>query len=140
MIIKEINAADTWELRHQVMWPDKPLDFIKLKDDEQGTHYGVFENQQLVSVVSCFEQQGQMQFRKLATLADKQQQGFASALLFFIIQQAKEKGLNRIWCNARVNKKSFYEKFGLSDTGQGFLKAGKEYTLMELRLPTPTGI
>lgn len=52
MEIKEIPASETWPLRHKVMWPNKPLDFVVLPIDEEGIHYGLFENKILVSVIS----------------------------------------------------------------------------------------
>jgi hypothetical protein len=36
MLIKAIQAEDTWELRRQVMWPDKEIDYVKLNDDSSG--------------------------------------------------------------------------------------------------------
>lgn len=75
-----------------------------------------------------------MQFWKLATLQDKQKRGFAGALLNYILDVAKRRGVKRVWCNACVNKKGFYEKFGLKDTHESFSKAGIEFTIMELWL------
>ena len=31
--IREIKAQETYPLRHEVMWPDEPLDFVKLNND-----------------------------------------------------------------------------------------------------------
>jgi len=36
--IKQITAQETYNLRHEVMWPDKPLDFVKLDNDEEGLY------------------------------------------------------------------------------------------------------
>ncbi|RZK57943.1 MAG: GNAT family N-acetyltransferase, partial [Hymenobacter sp.] len=40
MIIQPITAAQTYGLRHAVLWPTKPLDYIKLPDDDLGQHFG----------------------------------------------------------------------------------------------------
>lgn len=132
MEIKEINASDTWKIRHEVMWPDQPFEFVQLEEDNSGFHFGVFENDTLVSIVSCFIEGKEMQFRKLATLEKFQGKGIASHLLNHILQFAKEKHLEKVWCNARANKKSFYEKFGMKDTFKTFNKAGQEFTIMEI--------
>jgi GNAT superfamily N-acetyltransferase len=132
MIIKSIKASDTWQIRHKVMWPDQPLEFVQLEEDEFGLHFGVFIDEKLVSIVSCFISDDEMQFRKLATLPEYQGQGIASELLKHIFELASKKNLKRIWCNARSGKKSFYEKLGMKDTFQTFSKAGQEFTIMEI--------
>lgn len=132
MIIKSIKPSDTWQIRHEVMWPDEHLAFVQLEEDQSGLHFGVFIEEKLVSIVSCFISENEMQFRKLATLQEFQGRGIASELLEYIFQLARKKDLRRIWCNARSNKKSFYEKLGMKDTFQTFSKAGQEFTIMEI--------
>ncbi|KOP36374.1 N-acetyltransferase [Flavobacterium sp. WLB] len=132
MEIKPIQASQTWQIRHEVMWPDQPFEFVQLEEDNSGFHFGVFEDHKLVSIISCFIEGKEMQFRKLATLSAFQGKGIASHLLEYILQFAKERDLEKVWCNARTNKKSFYEKFGMKDTFKTFTKAGQEYTIMEI--------
>jgi ribosomal protein S18 acetylase RimI-like enzyme len=116
------------------MWPDKPIEFVQLEEDNKGLHFGVFDQEKLVSIVSCFVDNQEMQFRKLATLKEYQGKGIASELLNFIFEIAKKQNLSKIWCNARSNKKSFYEKFGMTDTHKTFSKEGQEFTIMEILL------
>lgn len=132
MAIKEIKPSDTWQIRHQVMWPDLPFEFVQLAEDDLGLHFGFFINEKLVSIVSCFISNDEMQFRKLATLEEYQGKGVASALLNFIFELAKEKGIKKIWCNARSNKTSFYEKFKMKTTDQKFVKSEQEFIIMEI--------
>ena len=134
MEIKAIKASQTWQIRHEVMWPDQPFEFVMLEEDNAGLHFGVFDQEKLVSIVSCFIVNDEMQFRKLATLEDFQGKGIASQLLEYILKLAKEKDLKKVWCNARTNKKSFYEKFKMIDTNKTFTKSGQEFTIMEILL------
>ncbi|MET3025550.1 GNAT family N-acetyltransferase [Flavobacterium sp. UW10123] len=134
MEIRTIKASDTWQIRHEVMWPDQPFEFVQLEEDDSGFHFGVFEEDKLVSIVSCFIEGKEMQFRKLATLEEYQGKGIATSLLKHILKFAKSKDLQKVWCNARSNKKSFYEKMGLMDTHKTFVKAGKEFTVMEIKI------
>ena len=134
MEIKAISASQTWQIRHEVMWPDQPFEFVQLEEDNLGLHFGVFDHEKLVSIVSCFIVDDKMQFRKLATLEEFQGKGIASQLLNYILKLAKEKNLNKMWCNARTNKKTFYEKFGMKDTHKTFVKANQEFTIMEISL------
>ena len=115
------------------MWPEKPIEFVKLKEDNTGTHYGLYIDDRLTSVVSCFEYDREFQFRKFATLKEKQKMGFGSYLLNYIINDAKNKGIKRIWCNARADRRDFYKKFGMTETDALFFKEGIEYTIMEIR-------
>ncbi|PTS91830.1 GNAT family N-acetyltransferase [Flavobacterium sp. HMWF030] len=132
MSIKRIKPSETWQIRHDVMWPDQPFEFVQLEEDNDGLHFGYFVEEKLVSIVSCFIEGDEMQFRKLATLNEYQGKGIASELLEYIFKLAKEKDLKKVWCNARTEKKSFYEKFNMKDTYKIFSKAGQEFTIMEL--------
>ncbi|MFB3387945.1 GNAT family N-acetyltransferase [Flavobacterium sp. LAR06] len=134
MEIKAIKASETWEIRHKVMWPDQPFEFVQLVEDNFGLHFGVFDQEKLVSIVSCFIVCDEMQFRKLATLDEYQGNGIASLLLHHILKLAKDMSLKKVWCNARSNKKSFYEKFGMRETEQTFVKSGQEFSIMEILL------
>ncbi|QDW22912.1 GNAT family N-acetyltransferase [Flavobacterium sp. KBS0721] len=134
MEIKPIKASQTWQIRHEVMWPEQPFEFVQLEEDNLGLHFGVFDQEKLISIVSCFVVDEEMQFRKLATLQKFQGNGSASQLLHYILKLAKENNLKKVWCNARTNKKSFYEKFGMKETLKTFIKANQEFTIMEIIL------
>lgn len=131
MEITKINKEKAWELRHKVMWPDKDLDYIKLEDDDLGIHFGLFKENILVSVISLFINNEEGQFRKFATLEQEQGKGYGSKLLDYVIKEAKDRGVKRIWCNARENKVNFYKKFGLEESNYRFTKGGKSYVIME---------
>lgn len=91
MMIKSIKASDTWEIRHKVMWPDQPFEFVQLKEDEQGLHFGFFIDKKLISIVSCFIADDEMQFRKLATYLKNHGRGAATKLLHYIFELAYKK-------------------------------------------------
>ncbi|MBU8878857.1 GNAT family N-acetyltransferase [Bacillus sp. FJAT-29790] len=129
--IIKIDKEKAWELRHRVMWSDKAFDYIKLEDDDLGIHFGLFKENILISVISLFINNEEGQFRKFATLQQEQGKGYGSALLDYLIQEAQNRGVKRIWCNARVNKVNFYKKFGLEESDCRFTKGGKSYVIME---------
>lgn len=129
--IEVIKAEETHIVRHKVMWPNKSLKYVQLQNDNDGEHYGLYNDRKIVSVISLFNIKNETQFRKFATLDDYQGYGYGTALLQFIIDISKEKGINKIWCNARVDKISFYEKFGLTVTNDYFTRDGIEYVIME---------
>lgn len=130
--IKQITPAETWQIRHEVMWADKPIDFIKLPNDDDGFHYGLFDGGALVSVISLFIEQSSGRFRKFATRADLQGKGYGSKLLSFLIKEAEQRKLTEVWCDARTSAIGFYEKFGMKISSEVFQKSGKDYVRMNL--------
>lgn len=136
MIITEVPYQETLALRRQVMYPDKDIESVKLPDDNLGLHIGVYENDELVSVMSIFlHNPGEIQFRKLATRIDMQGKGYASALMKWLIDYVNDMKFERIWCNARTNAIDFYKKFGYKETEDRFSKNGYDYVIMENRKP-----
>lgn len=131
MEIKVITPEETLDIRQKVMWPDKSIDFVKVPEDQEGTHYGLFLNDRLISVISLFYKDNTLQFRKFATLGEEQGKGYGTALLNFVMALAESQGIQRIWCNARVHKKVFYEQFGMKSTLEAFDKDGASYVIME---------
>ncbi len=129
--IRQIPAEETYALRQRVMWPQKPLTFIILPNDAHGIHYGLYVDEVLVSVVSLFIENKIAQFRKLATDQKEQQKGYGSMLLTHLLNCAEDYKVNKIWCNARLDKQDFYKKFGFSPTNTRFNKAGQDYVIME---------
>lgn len=130
-IIREIQASDTWALRQQVMWPDRPISYVMLEDDPVGTHYGLYQDKLLISVISVFVRNGEAQFRKFATLASEQGKGYGTRLLSYLFEQLYGQQVHRIWCNARADKAEFYRHFGMVPTDQTFTKGGIAYVIME---------
>lgn len=132
--IKEISAADTWQIRHQVMWPNKPINYIKLDNDSQGKHYGLFIANKLIAVISIFIDNDKTQFRKFAVLKEYQGMGHGTALFNFVFKKIALQNIVIIWCNARKNKTNFYKRFGMEETKEEFFKGGIEYVIMEKKL------
>lgn len=129
--IKKIPYKDTLAIRHKVMWPNKPLEYVQLPNDANGSHFGLFIKGNLVAVISLFIKNDTVQFRKFATLQRFQGKGFGSILLAHIIDITEKENYQKIWCNARLNKTDFYNKFGFKETNICFTKGGIDYVIME---------
>ncbi|MBU2997317.1 GNAT family N-acetyltransferase [Cellulophaga baltica] len=128
------TAEKIYPIRHTVMYPDLPFDYIKLPKDNQGTHFAVVKNEKIVSIVSVFIENNVAQFRKLATLESEQKQGYGTYLLKHIIKYAKNKGCEKLWCNARLNKAGYYKKFGMYETNKTYTKSGIDFIVLEMDL------
>ena len=133
-IIKQIYISEALFIRHKVMWPNKPISYVSLVNDVKGKHFGLFVSGEITSTISLFVSNNEAQFRKFATLVEFQGFGYGSLLLKEIIKLTNEEGVKKLWCNARVEKSKFYEKFDLKATNRKFKKDGVEYVIMELLL------
>ena len=129
--IKNIQASETWDLRHRVMAPNRPFDSIKLPKDEEGLHFGLFEEEKLISVISLFIENDMAQFRKFATEISEQNKGYGSILLNHIIEESVKNNVKNIWCNARMSAFGFYEKFGFKAISETWMGNEIEYVKME---------
>jgi len=132
--IEQIRPDLTWRIRHEVMYPDLPFEAIKLANDDEGIHFGLFANNQLTTVVSLFNKGNVYQFRKFATIVESQGKGYGSILLDYIISYVKSSGAIKLWCNARVSAISFYNKFGFVQTDKLSTSNGIDFVIMELEL------
>lgn len=129
--IIEITSEETLNIRHKVMWADKPIDYVRVPNDDKGKHFGLFINDKMVSVISLFIANKEAQFRKFATLTDYQGKGFGTLLLKEIMNIVEQNKLNKVWCNARIDKSNYYTKFGMIVTDNKFVKGGIQYVIME---------
>ena len=75
MEIKEANLAEVWELRREVMYPDESISFARLDNDDKGMHLGLYEKKQLISVISLFIKNGELQFRKFEDTLNTEYRG-----------------------------------------------------------------
>ncbi len=132
--IRKVALDEIWKMRQQVMYPAENLDFVRLDDDATGLHWGLYINEDLVSVISVFHRGNEIQFRKFATLPAEQGKGYGTRLLQFVMDWAVENKKRSIWCNARTSATSLYRKFGMSLTGQRWHKYGIEFVKMEKQL------
>ena len=113
------------------MYPANDLDFVKLGEDDRGHHFGVYEKEQLISVISLFMDGDEMQFRKFATIEEMQGKGYGTTLLKYVFDFAQKHHIKKVWCNARTSALSLYEKFGMEQGKDKWIKYGLEFVKME---------
>ncbi len=134
VVVEQIFPSLTWRIRHVAMYPDHPFDSIKLTNDFDGIHFGIYVDHELTGVVSLFTQGVVGQFRKFAVLPEAQGKGFGKHLLQYLIDFCKVQKLTKLWCNARVNAKDFYTKFGFHETDKTYTADGFDFVIMEMKL------
>lgn len=129
--IEQIAPIVTRRLRREVLYPNQPIESILLEEDDAGIHFGLYEENKLIAVVSLFIRGQEAQFRKFATDTNHQNKGYGSQLLQYIIHYAHIEGVQKIWCNARISAVPFYRKRGFTAIGNSFIKGEIEYIKME---------
>lgn len=132
--IKRITVEDTLPLRRDVLYPHATLDAVKMPHDEDGLHFGLFEQAQLVGVVSLFLQRTSAQFRKLAVMPACQGKGYGNMLMQHLEQLCRQERIPLLWCNARNTAEGFYKKRGYGYSGDHFKKDNIIFCRMELQL------
>ena len=128
MQIKEIEAEQTWEIRLPTLRPNGSLkDCVFEGDDEPSTtHFGCFAMDELVGIVSIYQQDNSefkgsgYQLRAMATLPKVRGSGAGSKLLQTAESHAFCLGSDYIWANARASAQGFYLKYGYEIYGQQF--------------------
>jgi len=129
--IKKVSVEDILPIRHKVLWPDKPFEFVKVEGDEEGIHFGLYENSVLVTIISLFADGKSLRFRKFATLPQYQNRGLGKLLILKVIDYAQENNFERLWCDARTDALNFYERVGFKKFSEPFFKENIEYYKIE---------
>lgn len=127
MDIIKISAADVLPIRHQVLWPSKPMSFCAVEGDEHATHYGAYIDDRLVCVASVYVEEKQARLRKFATLQEYQGQGVGSKVIEHIIKDLQADQVSYFWCDARTTALGFYQRFEMQVEGVEFQKSGVSY-------------
>src|SRR5438045_2633414 len=125
-MIREISALETFLVRHPVLRAGKPIESCYFEGDDLATtkHFGLYSKENLVGVVSVFENQSdrfienhQFQIRGMAILGTEQGKGFGEELLHFAEDYIRKQKGDLIWFNARSSAVGFYERDGYKVKG-----------------------
>jgi len=47
--IKQITLSQVLPIRHKVMWPNMPIEYVKLTNDESARHFGLCVGKEITS-------------------------------------------------------------------------------------------
>lgn len=132
--IRPIPAQQTLVFRQAHMWPDKPLEHVKVPGDETALHLGAFDGETLVGVASFFQKPPGIRLRKLAIAPNYRGAGLGSQLVQEGAKLAAEQGHTQLWCDARQTARGFYEALGFTLDEATFEKSGLTYQIARLDL------
>ncbi|GLB45318.1 putative acetyltransferase (GNAT) family protein [Lyophyllum shimeji] len=146
VICRQITVEQTLQLRHSVLWPEKPVSHVYLPEDDRGLHMGAFipSCDQPIAVISFFVEpapindvfkqediQRQARFRKFACEPAFQGRGIGSRLLQNSFERARSQlNCTVAWCDARTSTAQWYMKRGMTPFGERFSKGPVEYIRM----------
>lgn len=133
MKIQKVDLQQVLPIRQRVLWPDKPISFCQVANDDTASHFGGFIDQMLVCVASVYIDGNEARLRKFATLVEYQGQGVGSGLLRHVLDQLAFHNVDYFWCDARTSAVDFYRRFGLQVEGGEFEKSGVMYCKMSCR-------
>ena len=119
-------------MRQKVLYPAQKLYEMEMEEDNHGYHFGAFIDNELVGVVSLFQNGDDFQFRKFAVDESVQGKGIGKTMLKHLMNFAINENAKRLWCNARVSAIEFYLKYGFEHTRQLFTKNGFDYEILEM--------
>lgn len=129
MIIKEIDANSTYQLRHKILRPNQTIDDCKypLDLEDETIHLGAFINDKIISIASFFfeknenfKAQKQYRLRGMATLPSHRNQKAGSSLVKKAEEIMIKNNIDLWWCNARTTVSDYYAKLGLEILGDVF--------------------
>ncbi|WP_281545516.1 GNAT family N-acetyltransferase [Grimontia sp. SpTr1] len=132
MEIRHISWQETIDIRHRVLWPNKPPEFCKAEGDNEALHLGAYVNDELICVASLFFDGDVVRLRKFAALPEYQGQGVGSSVLNAAFKEMKARGVSMFWCDAREAAMGIYRKFGMKPSGERFYKGDIPYFKMSI--------
>jgi ribosomal protein S18 acetylase RimI-like enzyme len=127
--VRRIGAEDVRPLRQLVLRPGRPFAETAFPgDDAPGTaHFGAYRGGELVAVATLLDaphpdwpgERG-CQVRGMASHPSVRGLGFGAAALVACAAEARERGADLLWCNARESALGFYQRAGFTVTGERF--------------------
>ncbi|MGF1754973.1 GNAT family N-acetyltransferase [Vibrio makurazakiensis] len=132
--VKRITWQQALPIRHQVLWSHKPIEFCKVESDDEAWHFGAVINGEVVCCASVFIDGSSARLRKFATLEQYQGQGIGSKVVRKILSELNSSGFSEFWCDARESAVGFYQRLGMTRSGERFFKSNVPYFKMRMSI------
>jgi predicted GNAT family N-acyltransferase len=121
-----VGAADTAPLRQQVLRPHQTVDDVLAASDDAPS-IAVYDGETVIACASVREEPmpddaraGDWRLRGMASDPARRGEGHGAAALRAALDYARDRGAQRVWCNARMPAKGFYERYGFTTVGDPF--------------------
>lgn len=121
IIVRRATRDEILPLRHAVLRPGKPLAAAMWERDDESTHLGAWDGDELVGCATVTEQEDAWQLRGMAVDPDHQGAGIGRAVLEAAVEVVRQAGGTEIRANARTTALPFYEAMGFTTEGEEFV-------------------
>ncbi len=124
-----VSADVVRPLRQEILRPGHAGEELVFRgdDDPETLHAAVSVGDSVVGVATVMRDPhphdpnpADWRIRGMATSPELRNRGIGRALLAACETHARDRGATRIWCNARLNARAFYERGGLIVEGGAF--------------------
>lgn len=132
--IRTLSADETLAFRQEHLWPDMPLDHVRVPGDDTALHLGAYSGDALIGVASFIPQRPRVQLRKLAVAPTYRGLGLGSQLVADGAARMRQENFTELWCDARKTALGFYEALGFTIGEDTFEKSGLMYHTASLKL------
>lgn len=136
--------AQTRQLRQAILRPHETLEQLAAHEPDTAFAVGAFDGEEVIATGFIVPDGGigSWRVRGMATASNARGRGVGTLVLEALLHHATTQGALRIWCNARIAARSFYERAGLQVVSEVFEVPGiGPHFVMELThgRPSETG-
>jgi GNAT superfamily N-acetyltransferase len=112
--IRKIPIAETRVLRQSMLRSHETIEQIAANEPAEAFAAGGFDGERLIAVgiVAPSGEPGRWRVRGMATAPDERSRGAGRGVLDALLEHARANGGSRVWCDARVPARTFYERAG----------------------------
>jgi len=121
------------ELRFEVFVGEQGVDPELEMDglDPDCIHAVAIEDQQ---VIACGRMQADGHIGRIAVKGAFRRRGIGKAIMTALHQEAKNRGIAKVWLGSQVRATEFYENLGYKTEGEVFVEAGIDHIRMAMLL------
>ena len=122
LVVRAVAPARTRSLRQAVLRPHQPAAELAAHEVAGTFAVGAFDREELIAVglIAPDGEPGGWRVRGMATAPGLRGQGLGARVLDALIDAARRRGAERLWCNARSGAREFYERAGFAVEGAEF--------------------
>jgi GNAT superfamily N-acetyltransferase len=120
--VREISLEQTRVLRQAILRPHEAVAELAAHEPADGFAVGAFDRDALIAVgfIAADGEAGAWRVRGMATAPHARGQGAGAAVLQALLRHASAAGASRVWCNARLPARAFYERAGFRVVSEEF--------------------
>jgi GNAT superfamily N-acetyltransferase len=120
--VREVSLEQTRVLRQAILRSHEAVEDLAAHEPADGFALGAFDREALIAVgfIAPDGESGAWRVRGMATAPRARGKGAGTAVLQALVRHAEACGASRVWCNARVPARSFYERAGFRVVSEEF--------------------